>query len=824
MIDAIGQDVRYAWRQLRHSPGLSLVVILTLAFGIGANAALFSVLNALVLRTLPVKEPERLVVLSVNDASGQPGRFLYYDTFDELRARQHAFEAMALYVGGGLLKTETRGELSEGGVEAATPGYYDLLGVRPFLGRFISADDAPAVGDAAPVVVIGYRFWQRQFGGDPRAVGETMKVDGLPLSIVGVTPPEFRGLYIDGGADFMVPLSVIRRLAGDPRMPIRSRSAIGRLRPGITIEQARAEISTVFPAIQAVTIPPGLAPREQNDMRSQRVQVDSIATGFSGLRTRYAAPLQVLIALTALLLTIGCANLSGMLLARAVAREQQLAICLALGATRARLVQQLVVESLLLSALGAGAAVLIAWWASAAIAATLWAGAESSRALSMTPDAGVLGLMAAIATAIGLMVGALPAVVATRTRDHIGLQPAHTVSGSAGLWGRTLLVAQVAFSLVLVFGAALFAGSLAKLRAIDVGFRTEGIVWSRAFAIPGGYNQFDEASYYPELVRQLSSLPGVQSVALSKIFPAYFSFPARLDPIARTESGATSTEVPGVMETVSPRFFETFGISLVRGRDFTWHDDLKGAAVAIVNSSLSQKLFPGANPIGQRIRIGNEPARRALEIVGVVDDAVISNLKALAHQPVAFRPSLQEPRIARASDVSIRTSGDPRATANAMRRTVTALGHEYLRHVQTLDEELDRSLLQERLLATLSSICAALAVLLASLGLHGLLAYAVARRTREIGVRMALGASRGTVMRMVVRDGFTLALAGILVGVPCALLVGRLAGALLYGVTPSDPIALGGAALVFVVLGAAGGLLPARRASSVDPMTALRNE
>jgi predicted permease len=823
MIDALLHDIRYAVRGLRRSPGFSLVVILTLAFGIGANTALYSVLNALVLRTLPVKEPGRLVMLSINDSRGQPGRFLYYDTYVELASRQHVFEAMSLYVGGGLLKTETRGELSEGGVEAATPGYYDLLGVRPHLGRFIAASDAPAVGDAAPVVVLGYRFWQRQFGADPRAVGETMKVDGVPLSIIGVTPPEYRGLYVDGGADFMVPLSVIRRLAGDPRMPIRSRSAIGRLRPGITLEQARAEISTMFPAIHAATIPPGLAPREQDNMRSERVQVDSIATGFSGLRARYAAPLQVLIALTALLLTIGCANLSGLLLARAVAREQQLAICLALGATRARLVQQLVVESLLLSALGACAAVLLAWWASDAIAVTLWAGAASPRAMSMTPDARVLGLMAAVATAIGLTVGALPGVVATRTRDQIGLQPAHTVAGSTGLWGRSLLVAQVALSLVLVFGAALFAGSLAKLRAIDVGFHAEGIVWGRAFAVPGGYNQFDEASYYPMLVSQLSSLPGVQSVALSKLFPAFFSFPARLDLIARTGDDA-STEVPGVMETVSPRFFETVGILHVQGRDFTWHDDLKGTAVAIVNRSLSQKLFAGANPLGQRIRVGNEPARRALDIVGVVDDAVITNLKTSAHQPVVFRPSLQEPRIARASDVSVRTTGDPHAAADAMRHTVMALGHEYLRNVQTLDEELDRSLLQERLLATLSSLCAAMAVLLAFIGLHGLLAYAVARRRREIGVRMALGASRLSVMRLVVGEGLALTLLGVTIGVPFALLVARLVGALLFGLKPSDPATLVGAALFFVVVGATAGFLPGLRASSVDPMTALRDE
>ena len=821
-IDSLVQDVRHAGRQLRRSPTLSLVVILTLTFSIGANTALFSVLNALVLRTLPVKEPERLAVLSVNDSRGQPGRFLYYDTYAELASRQHVFEAMALYVGGGLLKTETRGEISEGGVEAATPGYYELLGVRPVLGRFITTGDAPAVGEAAPVIVLGFRFWQRQFGADPRVVGETMKVDGVPLTIIGVTPPEFKGLYVDGGADFMVPLSVIRRLAGDPKLPIRSRNAIGRLRAGVTLEHARAEIGAIFPAIQATTLPSGLAPRAQDDLRSQRVQVDSIAAGFSALRTRYASPLEVLIGLTALLLTIGCANLAGLLMARAAAREQQLAICLALGASRARLVQQLVVESLLLSALGAAGALLLAWWASDALAATLWSGA-GPRAISMTPDARVLGLMAAVTTIVGLIVGAFPAFAASRQREHLGLHPAHTI-GQPSRWGRRLLVGQVALSLVLVFGAALFAGSLAKLRAIDTGFRTNGILWGRAFAVPGGYDRFDEASYYPALVGQLSALPGVQSVALSKLFPAYFTFPARLDSIARTESEDAATEVAGLMETVSPRFFETFDIAFVDGRDFTWHDDLRGTAVAIVNFSLSRKLFPEGSAIGQRIRVGTDPGRRILQIVGVVHDSVITNMRGLAHQPVVFRPALQEPRMARASDVSVRASGAPRATADAMRRAVIALGHEYLRGVQTLDEELDRSLLQERLLAALSSLCAGLAVLLAFIGLHGLLAHAVVRRRREIGVRMALGASRRSVMRMVMSEGLGLTALGVLIGIPCALLVARLAVTLLFGLTPSDPMMLAAAALFFVIVGASAGLLPARRAATVDPIVALRDE
>jgi putative ABC transport system permease protein len=823
MFDIFVQDSRYALRQVRRTPGFSLTVILTLALGVGANTALFSLLNALVLRRLPVQAPERLVALSVTDQRGQPGRFFYLSTFTELRARQQVFETMSLYVGGGLLLTETRGGLSQGGVEAATPEYYALMGVRPFLGRFTSHADAPDVGEAAPVVVLGYRFWQRQFAGDRRAIGETMKIDGMPLTIIGVSPPEYKGLYVDSGSDFMVPMSVMRRLAGDPKRPVRARNAIGRLKPGVRLEQARAQISSIFPAIQAATAPAGLSPREREEMQSQRVALESMATGFSGLRTRYANPLFVLMGLTGLLLVIAVVNLTGLLLARAAARESQLAICLALGATRVRLVQQFVLESLLLSLLSGAAAMLMAWWVSRTLGAILWSSTQPLL-MSTTPDGRVMGVMGAVVVSIGLILGVFPAFAASRSVGRTGLQPARMMSAGTGRWGKGLLVAQVAMSLVLLFGAGLFAGSLAKLRTLDLGFRTNGIVWGRAFATPGGYDHLDQAAYYPELVRRLSALPGVQSVALSKIFPAYFSFPVALESVGRTEQNDPALDAAGLRETVSPRFFETFGISFIEGRDFTWHDGTHTPPVAIINASLSRKLFPAGNAIGQRIRVGTDSARQALEIVGIVNDAVIGNLRMSAHLPVVFRPTLQEPRVALASDVSVHGSGDPNATAEAMRRIVASLGHEYFSRIQTVDEGIDGSLLQERLLAGLSSFCAGLAVLLVFIGLYGLLAYAVARRAREIGVRMALGASRVRVLRMIVGEGLLLALAGVAIGIPCALAGARMTRTLLFDVRPSDPVILGGAAAFLVLVGVIGGLVPARQASTVDPMVALRSE
>jgi len=826
MTDALLQDIRYALRHLRRAPGFTAAVILTLALGVGANTALVSLLNAVVLRPLPVKQPERLAaVVLVSPKNQQQWHPMDYGTFLELRQRQQVFEKLCAYSGGGTPTTEVHGVLSPAVLEAMTPEYYDILGIQPFLGRFISADDAPSTGEPAAVVVLGHRFWQRHFGGDAAAIGRRLAVEGTPLTIIGIMPPEFRGLQVDAGSDIFVPLTLLPRIfarGSDIRRPLRPHRAIGRLREGVTLEQARAEIETLWPSIQAATIPPGLSPAQQDDIRSLKVQVESVATGFTLLRIPYSKPLYMLVGLTAILLVITCVNLSGLLLARAVARDQQMAIWLALGATRGRLVQQRLVESLLLSVMGTIIALPFAWWATRVLATTLWS-STVPLTMSMTPDARVLSLMSAVAVGCGLIVGVLPAWSAGRRRTHIGLQPARTVAGSPGRWGKVLQVAQVALSLVLLFGAGLFTRSLAMLQNVDSGFRTEGMLWTRLTAQPGGFRNIDIETYYPDLTRQLSILPGVDSVAFSLYFPTYFSLPLMNQPVARTEAVDTPAEVDAPMEVVSPEFFETLDISIVRGRAFTWLDNIDSPPVCIINRSLSKRLFPSGAAIGQRIRIGADPKHRAIEIVGIVTDATIGNLRA-PHQPVVFRPTLQEPLFARVAVVNIRTSGIPMAVDDAVRRTVASLGHQYVQNLYPLEEQLDQSLLQERLLAGLSSFFAAVAVLLAFIGLYGLLTYAIARRTREIGVRLALGASQSAVRRMIMKESVVLTLLGVIVGVPCALAAGRVTGALLFNLAPSDPLTLGSAAAFFVVVGSIAGFLPARRASNIDPMEALRSE
>ena len=822
MIDRLLQDVRYTLLRTRRAPGFAAAVVATLALAMGANTALFSLVNALVLRTLPVRNPGELVLLQATDDRGQRNRPIYYSTFAEL-ARLPVFDTLALYSGGGGFQIEARGALSEGLIEASTPGFFEALGLRPHLGRFFTMADSPADGPAAAVVVLSYNFWVRAFGGDPAALGETILISGTPALVIGVTPPKYNGFYVDGGYGFSVPLTFLNRQMGsDPKRPVRGLNAVARLAPGVPLQQASAAVQAVWPTLRVNTVPPGLSQVEQKEIPTQRITVESLATGFSSLRRQYQDPLMVLWGISTVLLMIGCVNLSGLMLARTAAHDQQLAICFALGASRGRIAQQLLVESLLLSLMGAAAALPLAWWTTKAAGAVLWQG-STPLVQSLTPDGRVLALTAAIGIAMGLVMGVLPAWSASRSWLQTGLRPNRTVAHVSSRWGKVLLVVQVAMSLVLLVGAGLFASSLSKLRQLDAGVRTEGVRWSRLFAVPNGYRNQNDAAYYPELVRQLSGVPGVRSVALASYFPTYFGLGDLIStqPMARAGNTQSAEAAVGIMENVTPRFFETAGIPLLRGRDFAWSDDAQHAAVAIINESLSRKLFPDGDAIGQRIRIGNDPRRAAVEVVGVAGDAAIGSYK-LPHMPVAFRPRMQELQLSRAPVMVFRMSGDPPAGDAAMKTVIAGMGHEYARGFYSLDEQIDRSLLQERLLAGLSSFFAGLAVLLAFVGLYSVLTYAVARRTREIGVRMALGSSRGRVIRMVVRESLVLTLLGVAIGIPCALAAGRLIGSLLFGLGSSDPAALVTASASFVTVGAVAALRPALRASRVDPMTALR--
>lgn len=815
-------DCKFAIRQIVREPGFSLAIIVVLALIVGVTTGIVSLLNALVLRPLPVHDPASLVVLTSTDAKGQQSRSTYFRTYAEI-ARLPVFASTALYSGGGVLLTQARGVNGEGAIEAVTPGYFSLVNLAPQLGRFFTEEDAPGDGPSAPVVVITHRFWQRYYGGDPNAVGEQLAVNAVPLTIIGVTRPDYPGLSLEGGADFLVPIGVLGRQLATNQFtggPLRGLNVVGRLRPGTSLSEASAALATAWPQLRVETVPAGLPAPEQDEMRTRLIKLESLATGFSTLRTRYADPLWLLAGASLLLLVVGSVNLSGLLLTRAIGQHHALLVRMTLGASRWRIARQLLAHSLMLSVAGTALAVPLAWLLSKSMLVLLWESVITP-GVSATPDARVFVVLALGAAAIGLLVSALPSLVATRGGGE-PLRAARTVSSGTKGWSRALLVTEVAVSLVLLFGAGLFVRSLSSLREMELGVNTADVRWTRAFAQPGGYRTINDAAYYPALVERVKAVPGVTDVALSYLFPAYWNF-ANLVPehaIAPASSAGTDAAVMGLMDFITPGFFAMNGITLHAGRDVEWTDTLEARPVTVINESLQRKLFPGGNAIGQHIRIGTEASRKNVEVIGVVSDAAVGGFRN-THQPAAFRPKAQEPRF-RTPIVLFKGQGDPAALDAAVTKAIFDMGHEYARRIYTMDEQVDIALKQDRLLATASSTFAGLAVMLAFIGIFSMLAYSVGQRTREIGIRMALGATRDKVVRTIVRESLMVTLAGIAIGVPLALYAARFASSLLFGLTPSDPWAMAMAVAAFVMIGVLAGLRPALSASRVDPADALR--
>lgn len=822
MLDALWTDVRHSIRRLRHSPGFSLVVIATLAVAIGANTIVFSLLNATFLRSVSAADPDRLVAISTTDTRTTRAGYIHVDTFMAFRAQQRSFSTLSMY-SGGLLRIEARRIAVDVGAEGVMPAYFDLVGAALAAGRFVAEDEYDLAAGATPVVVITERLWRRMFGGESRAVGETMKVDGRQVTIVGVIAAGFSGLQLDSGADVFLPISLYRALSGDPKGPVRAPYVIGRLATDVTLKQGRAEVLARWPGIQAATLA-SLPPAAQNSVKSQRVDVESLATGFSGLRRQYGNSVVVLIGLAAILLAIGCVNLMDLMLARALARRQEIAVCVALGAGRARLFRQLLVDGVLLAVCGLAAALPLAWWSTEVLTAMLSFARTIPLQRPLTPDGRVLAVAALVAMMMGLLIGLIPAWRAVNGRMDDATRRGRAVARTLGRSGRLVLVTQVALSMVLLVGAGLFAGMLSSLHANDSQFRTRDIVWTRLARSPGERGATLGRPYFQGLLQQLSEIPGVDGATLTSYFPAYLGYRGTLPSDRFVANGAPEVApVTGLTEFISPGFFSTFGIAHLRGRDFRWDDDERAPPVTIVSETLAGQLFPDGNVIGRRMRLTAGSASTDLEIVGIVADAPIGSIRE-PHLAVAFRPMMQDLTRAQFPLAHVRVTGDLKSVRDAYVRVVESQGHHFVRAVFTLDEWIDDALLQERLIAAVSTSAAALAVLLACIGIYGLLAYAVASRVREIGVRMSLGATRATVVQTIVRDGLTVVVPGVLIGIPCALAAATLVRSQLYGVTPTDPRTIIGSAVVFSVTGVLAALVPALRASKIDPIAALRQE
>ena len=816
MWDALCLDVRHSCRCLRRAPTFSSIVIVTLALAVGATAAVGSLLNALVFRTLAVPGPEQLVDLSAHEPRANVDGYFYADTFKAYRASQRSFAQMSMYSGGGILRVEARSGVFEDAVtEAVSPSYFDMVGARTAAGRFFTESD-----DAVAVISEAYR--RRIFGHAP-GIGESIKVNGTPATVIGVAADGFDGLQFDGTFDIIVPFAVMRPATGDPSMPFRSKHVVGRLARGVSIEAARAELLARWPLVQSATLPAALPEAEREALLRQRLSVASLASGFSGLRDRYGTTLWVLLALMGILLAVACANLAGLTLARSLTRRHQVAIRLALGGSARRVFWQLLIDGILLSAVAFAGAVPLAWGIVRAVTASLLVGRATPKFPIVTPDAGVLAATALLTVCIGLAIGVVSAWQSVAVRVDERLRPRRGVIGSLGPFGRGLLVAQVALTMTLLVGAGLFTATLAHLRANDTSLQSQRIVFTRAFREPGDRQPLPP-EYYETLVTELARMPGANAAALSVYYPTYFGFtgPVPTDYHYTRGDGVTTLDATVLTDFVSPGFFDLFRFHLLKGRDVSWDDGPGKPAVALVSASLARALFPAGEVIGQHIRIaGNE--RRDVEVIGVVADAAYGKLDD-PRPLVVFRPILQETARAQFPMAYVRATGDLATVRDGYTRVVKSLGHRSLRAFITSSEWVDRALLQERFTAGLATFAAALTVVLACMGVYGLLAYAVTARVREIGVRLALGAARGTVVWMIVRDGLAIAVPGVLIGVPCAWVAARLVRAQLYGIAPSDPRTLLIAAAILLATVLTASLLPALRASRVAPVEALRDE
>lgn len=833
--DQFWQDIRYGLRLLRRSPGFTAVAVITLALGIGANTAVFSLIYGLAFRNLPVPHPQQLVRFGAH-VGEDSFVALSLPMFEGLARSQKVFSSVFAWSGDGVYNIEVGGSISRADIWAVTGNFQSELGAIPEMGRLISDNDVDLrAPSATQVAVLDYNFWQRRYGGALDTLGKTIKIEGLPFTIIGVLRKGSSGINAEAPPEITVPLTAQPLL--DSHLHIVSEAniqeslqrpdalwleAAGRLRPGISLELARAQLDSLWPAIRDALAPASQSPAVRARFLSLHLKIESGAKGASFLRNRFTQPLYVLWGIAALVLLVACVNLASLMLARAASRGHELRVRIALGASRARLVGQMLTESVMLSLAGMLGGLAFAYWGSRALSRLIVREIYIVPAeVRVTPDLRIVAFAASAAILTGVLFGLVPAWRSTKEDPNSALQESsRALARKTGKLGGGLIVAQVALSLILLVGAGLFTRTLQKLRSVDPGFRTRGMLNARLSAKPGGYHHVDFAAYYRQLAERVSSLPRVSSAAIVHMQPGGTN--SWTEEVRVKEANASPVRVD--FDMMMPGAFRTMGISLLRGRDFTWQDDEHGPHVAIVSRSFAEQFFPDKDPIGQRIEITSHPKWQTVQVIGVAADASLYDIR--RHAPPTIYTSLTQygPDWSGWSEIIVQTEVPASAMRNAIQEAVESFGHDFVFRLETIPEGMERSILRERVIAILSDFFGALGLLLAAIGLYGLMAYNVTRRTREIGIRMALGAQRGTVQWMVLRETLILALLGMAIGVPSAIAASRFVASMLYGVTPSDSTVLASVSIVFLTVTLMAGFLPAYRATCVDPMVALRCE
>ena len=820
------QDVRLAARGFRKTPGFTAVAVLTLTLSIGAVSAVFSLINAVLLRSLPVPRPDRLVEVATERPSGARGD-ASFPMFEEIARRQNMFSAVIGSWGDGVLNVETNGVLVRGDIWAVTGNFFAELGAKPHAGRLLTDEDVGRSRHApAMVAVLGYGLWQREWAGDPAAIGRTVAVEGVPFTIVGVAPRGFTALSIETEPDVTIPLTAEPLVTGGTLDRLNTGRSFwvgftGRLREGVTLEAARGALVAMWPDVQRATIPSDYAGRQRDEFLAIRLAVNSAARGHATyLRSRFTRPLYVVLAVAGVVLLIACINLASLMLSRTAARTQEMAVRTALGASRWRIARQLLTEGLLLSGAGAAGGLAFASWCSRAITRVMTSGYLVPVVLDVSPDPRVLAFTSTIAVCGGALFSFVPVWHAARHDAARALQQSGRSSTRTGRTGPALIATQVALSLVLLAAAGLLVRSLQELRAIDLGFRRGGILLGTLFPRPDGSKDLVPDRYYPELIRRVAELPGVQTATLSRMRPGGgFDW---TQPVT-TASDTSDDGVVSQFAVVAPSFFDAVGIRLLTGRDVAWTDRAPARRVAIVSRSLADRLFAGADATGRRIRVGADPGRSDLLVVGIVSDARLYD----PHNPSRFAvyvPLLQESDVARSGELVVASSLGAAALAGPVRTAVQSMGRNTIAGLRPIQAVVDRAVVHDRVTGWLAGFFGALALLLAAIGLFGLMSYAVTHRRKELGIRLALGAEPRRILAAVVRDGVAITGIGLFAGSLIAIPGLRVMRSLVFGVTVHDPIALAAAPLLLLLVAVGACLGPAIRASRLDPIASLRDE
>ncbi len=811
-LERLRADLSYAFRTMRRSPGLTLVGLFSLALGIGANTAIFSLFDAVLVKDLPVREPERLVYLKPTE--------IPYLVYTGLRDRTRTLEGLVASASG-VDRAEIRmnsGAPESANVQPVSGNYFSVLGVEAAAGRLLRPEDDATPG-AHPVAVMSYGYWSRRMGRDPSIVGRTVGINGLPFTVVGVAPAEFFGTTVGYAPDIWVPIMMVGAITRDEQALHSANewwlNTVGRLKPGVRMEQAAAEMDVLYQQIDA-ELHPG---RNRKGPDRTAVELLPAAKGLDELRAKFSKPLQVLMVVVSLVLLIACANLANLLLSRAAARRPELALRLALGAGRTRLVRQLLTESLLLAFAGGLCGMAFAQWGSGLLL-RLASSQPEPIPLHLAPDIRTLAFTAAISLATGLLFGIAPAWRASRLNPGPALKTASAGLTAGSPLGRPLIAVQTCVSLLLLMGAGLFLSSLHSLRSVDTGFRRDRLLLMQIDPRWAGYNGTALSSLARQVFDAINSAPDVRAASFAEcaVFMGCGS--------------DTGISLPGVAplpgkrmnfryDTVGPGYFKTMGIPLRMGRDFTLEDDQTAPKVAVISESFARRFFPDQNPLGRHFGVGRS-GNFDIEVVGVVKDVKLDSVKE-APRATFFLPFLQRQGDLRV--LEIRTAGDPLVAASLIRERLRAIDPSIrVDLVASMEQRIDASIARERLLATLSGFFGLLALLLVSIGLYGVISYNVTRRTHEMGIRVSLGASHPRIVWMVLRDCLGMCAAGIALGLPLGWWLSRLVASLLFGVTPHDPAILAAAGCALLAVAAVAGYAPARRASRVDPMVALRYE